>query len=125
MIDAMPSPSRGSSAMSAAKKNVSSVQQCSRRRTTVPPRTKRCCAWRAGSIKRTAATGNIAHMVAREHSRMLDKPYAQQALTGLIVLTVSAFLIFLGWLTAEQRHGLPGIILWFCFYGLPAAILLR
>src|SRR5262249_10541311 len=56
---------------------------------------------------------------------MLDKPYAQQALTGLIVLTVSAFLVFLGWLTAEQRHGLPGIILWFCFYGLPVAVLLR
>jgi len=56
---------------------------------------------------------------------MLDKPYTQQALTGLIVLTVSAFLIFLGWLTAEQRHGLPGIILWFCFYGLPVAVLVR
>ena len=54
---------------------------------------------------------------------MLDKPYAQQALAGLIVVISSAFLIFLGWLTTEQQHGLDGIILWCFFYGLPAAVL--
>jgi hypothetical protein len=56
---------------------------------------------------------------------MLDKPYAQQALAGLIVVISSAFLIFLGWLTTEQQHGLDGIILWCFFYGLPAAVLFR
>ena len=53
-----------------------------------------------------------------------DSPRAQ-VLTGLIVLTGSAFLVFLGWLTAEQRHGLTGIILWCFLYGLPAAVLFR
>jgi hypothetical protein len=56
---------------------------------------------------------------------MLEKPYAQQAVAGIIILAGCAFLIFLGWLTAEQRHGLDGIILWCFFYGLPVAVLIR
>jgi hypothetical protein len=56
---------------------------------------------------------------------MLDKPYAQQALAGLIVVAASAFFIFMGWLTAEQHHGLSGIILWCFCYGIPVAVLFR
>ena len=54
---------------------------------------------------------------------MLDKPYAQQTVAGIIILAGCAFLIFLGWLTAEQRHGLTGIILWAFCYGLPVVVL--
>jgi hypothetical protein len=56
---------------------------------------------------------------------MLDKRYAQQAVAGIIIVAGCAFLIFLGWLTSEQRHGLDGIILWCFFYGLPVAVLIR
>jgi hypothetical protein len=54
---------------------------------------------------------------------MLDKPYAQQIGAALVVLTGSAFLAFLGWLTSQGRHGLEGIVLWLFFYGLPLAVL--
>ena len=56
---------------------------------------------------------------------MLDKPFAQQALVGVIVLAGSALLIFLGRLTFEQRHGLTGIMLWCICYVIPAAVLVR
>ena len=54
---------------------------------------------------------------------MLDTPYIGQIRAALIVLLGSGFLIFTGWLTSSERHGLPGLILWAVCYGLPAAVL--
>ena len=54
---------------------------------------------------------------------MLDRPHVEQMRVALVVLAASGFLVCMGWLTASERHGLTGLVLWAFCYGLPAAVL--
>ena len=54
---------------------------------------------------------------------MLNRSYIEQVRAALIVIAACGFLVFLGWLTTSERHGLLGILLWLVCYGLPAAVL--
>ena len=54
---------------------------------------------------------------------MLDRPYMEQIRVALIVIAGCGLLIFMGWLTTSERHGLSGILLWVLCYGLPAIVL--
>jgi len=54
---------------------------------------------------------------------LLDRLYIEQIRAALIVIAGCGFLIFMGWLTTSERHGLSGILLGTFCYGLPAAVL--
>src|SRR5215831_20182088 len=54
---------------------------------------------------------------------MPDRPYIEQIRAARIVIAGCGFLIFMGWLTTSERHGLSGVLLWLFCYGLPAGVL--
>ena len=65
----------------------------------------------------------IKAAIREGHLAVFDRPYIEQIRAALIVIAGCGFLIFMGWLTTSERHGLSGVLLWAFCYGLPVAVL--